>query len=105
MVWSISTRAGRGHWCGSRFAGFKLSIESASPSEIVRHGAFSMKRPIVGSLIALRVSLAASGTGLATDTVNQDADIRIDPYGDGSMKIVFHLSASRWAIWRQEYGD
>jgi hypothetical protein len=64
-----------------------------------------MKRPIVGSLIALLVSLAASGVGLATDTVNQDADIRIDPYGDGSIKIVFHLSASRWAIWRQEYGD
>ena len=64
-----------------------------------------MKRPILGSVMVFLVSVATSGVGLATDTVNQDADIRIDPYGDGSIKIVFHLSASRWATWRQEYGD
>jgi hypothetical protein len=64
-----------------------------------------MKRGILGSVMVFLVSVAAGGVGLATDTVNQDADIRIDPYGDGSIKIVFHLSASRWATWRQEYGD
>jgi hypothetical protein len=64
-----------------------------------------MKRPIFGLVMVFLASVAASGVGLAADTVNQDADIRIDPYGDGSIKIVFHLSASRWATWRQEYGD
>jgi hypothetical protein len=64
-----------------------------------------MKRPIVGLVILFLASVSASSVGLATDTVNQDAVIRVDPYGDGSMKVIFHLSASRWAAWRQEYGD
>jgi hypothetical protein len=64
-----------------------------------------MKKPIVGLLMVLIVSVATSYEGFATDTVNQDAVIRVDPYGDGSMKVIFHLSASRWAVWRQEYGD
>jgi hypothetical protein len=64
-----------------------------------------MKKPIFALLMGLIVSVATSYVGLATDTVNQDAVIRVDPYGDGSMKVIFHLSASRWAVWRQEYGD
>jgi hypothetical protein len=64
-----------------------------------------MKKPIFGLLTVLIVSVATSYEGFATDTVNQDAVIRVDPYGDGSMKVIFHLSASRWAVWRQEYGD
>jgi hypothetical protein len=64
-----------------------------------------MKKPIFGLLMVLIVSVATSYEGFATDTVNQDAVIRVDPYGDGSMKVIFHLSASRWAVWRQEYGD
>jgi len=64
-----------------------------------------MKRPIVSLLILFLASVATSHVGMATDTVNQDAVIRVDPYGDGSMKVIFHLSASRWAAWRQEYGD
>jgi hypothetical protein len=64
-----------------------------------------MKKPIFGLLMGLIASVATSYVGLATDTVNQDAVIRVDPYGDGSMKVIFHLSASRWAVWRQEYGD
>ena len=64
-----------------------------------------MKRPIVGSVMLFLASVATSYVALATDTVNQDADIRVDPYGDGSMKVIFHLSASRWATWRQQYGD
>src|ERR1700675_3903718 len=105
MVRGVSTGARRRHRCGGWFSGLKLSIEPASPLEIVGHRAFSMKRGILGSVMVFLASVAAGGVGLATDTVNQDADIRIDPYGDGSIKIVFHLSASRWATWRQEYGD
>jgi hypothetical protein len=64
-----------------------------------------MKRPIFGLVMVFLASVATTQVGFATDTVNQDAVIRVDPYGDGSMKVIFHLSASRWAAWRQEYGD
>jgi hypothetical protein len=64
-----------------------------------------MKKPIFGLVLVFIASVATSYVGLATDTVNQDAVIRVDPDGDGSMKVIFHLSASRWAAWRQEYGD
>jgi hypothetical protein len=64
-----------------------------------------MKRSIVGFAMLFLAFGATSYVGFATDTVNQDAVIRVDPYGDGSMKVIFHLSASRWAAWRQEYGD
>jgi hypothetical protein len=64
-----------------------------------------MKKPIFSLVMVFIASVATSYIGLATDTVNQDAVIRVDPYGDGSMKVIFHLSASRWAAWRQEYGD
>jgi len=64
-----------------------------------------MKRQILGFVTLFLAFVATNSVGLATDTVNQDAVIRVDPYGDGSMKVIFHLSASRWAIWRQQYGD
>jgi hypothetical protein len=64
-----------------------------------------MKRLIVGFVMLFLALVTTSYRGLATDTVNQDAVVRVDPYGDGSMKVIFHLSASRWAAWRQEYGD
>ncbi len=64
-----------------------------------------MKRSIIGLVVLFLSSAATCSVGFATDTVNQDAIVRVDPYGDGSMKVIFHLSASRWATWRQEYGD
>jgi hypothetical protein len=64
-----------------------------------------MKRSIFGLVVLFLASAATCSVGFATDTVNQDAIVRVDPYGDGSMKVIFHLSASRWANWRQEYGD
>jgi hypothetical protein len=64
-----------------------------------------MKRSIFGLVMLFLASAATCSVGFATDTVNQDAIVRVDPYGDGSMKVIFHLSASRWATWRQEYGD
>jgi hypothetical protein len=41
----------------------------------------------------------------AADTINIDSIVNIDRFGDGSIKLTFHLSASQWAIWRQQYGD
>jgi hypothetical protein len=64
-----------------------------------------MKRPIV-NLVTLLVALVAScAAGRGADTINMDVVAHVDPYGDGSMKVTFHLSASQWAIWRQQYGD
>ena len=64
-----------------------------------------MKRPIV-NLVTLFVALVATcAAGRAADTINMDVVAHVDPYGDGSMKVTFHLSASQWAIWRQQYGD
>jgi hypothetical protein len=47
-----------------------------------------MKRPILGSLTLFLFLLATGSAGLATDTINQDAVVKIDPYGDGSMKVI-----------------
>src|SRR6202790_112013 len=105
MVRGLSARARRGNRCGGRLSGGQFPGESPGSPEAIRHRAFSMKRPILGSVMLFLASVATSYVGLATDTVNQDADIRVDPYGDGSMKVIFHLSASRWATWRQQYGD
>jgi hypothetical protein len=64
-----------------------------------------MKRPIF-ALVALSLASVATGyVGFAADTINMDVVARVDPYGDGSMKVTFHLSASQWANWRQQYGD
>jgi hypothetical protein len=64
-----------------------------------------MKRTIVG-LVTLFVALVATcPAGWAADTINMDVVAHVDRYGDGSMKVTFHLSASQWAIWRQQYGD
>jgi hypothetical protein len=43
--------------------------------------------------------------GVAAETIHTDVVANVDPYGDGSMKMTFHLSASQWANWKQEYGD
>jgi hypothetical protein len=64
-----------------------------------------MKRPLLGLVALWMASVATAGVGLAADTLNQDVVAHIDPYGDGSMKVTFHLSASQWANWREQYGD
>jgi hypothetical protein len=64
-----------------------------------------MKKPIV-ELVTLLIALVATcSPGLAADTINMDVVAHVDQFGDGSMKVTFHLSASQWAIWRQQYGD
>lgn len=60
----------------------------------------------ITSLVTLFLSSFAIGQlGFAADTINTDVVVHVDPYGDGSMKMTFHLSASQWMNWRQQYGD
>jgi hypothetical protein len=64
-----------------------------------------MMRQIFGLTILFLAWLVPIGFGGATETINSDVVANLDPYGDGSMKMTFHLSASQWAIWKQQYGD
>jgi len=56
------------------------------------------------SILAL-ILLMPIAVGRATETINMDVVANVDRFGDGSMKITFHLSATQWAIWKQQYGD
>jgi len=62
-------------------------------------------RQIFGLTMLFLVWFVPIGIGEATETINTDVVASLDPYGDGSMKMTFHLSASQWAIWKQQYGD
>jgi hypothetical protein len=64
-----------------------------------------MKRPIFVLATLFLASVATGYVGFGADTINMDVVAHVDPYGDGSMKVTFHLSASQWANWRQQYGD
>ena len=64
-----------------------------------------MMRQIFGLTMLFLVWFVPIGIGEATETINTDVVASLDPYGDGSMKMTFHLSASQWAIWKQQYGD
>ena len=64
-----------------------------------------MMRQIFGLAMLFLAWLVPIGIGEATETINTDVVANLDPYGDGSMKMTFHLSASQWAIWKQQYGD
>jgi hypothetical protein len=56
------------------------------------------------SIVAL-VLLMPMAAGRATETINMDVVANVDRFGDGSMKVTFHLSAMQWTIWKQQYGD
>ena len=64
-----------------------------------------MMRQLYGLTMLFLAWLIPIGIGEATETINTDVVASLDPYGDGSMKMTFHLSASQWAIWKQQYGD
>jgi len=64
-----------------------------------------MIRQLFGLTMLFLAWLIPIGIGEATETINTDVVASLDPYGDGSMKMTFHLSASQWAIWKQQYGD
>jgi hypothetical protein len=63
-----------------------------------------MMRHIFITLLLASLAPAAIGVSSA-ETINTDVVASVDPYGDGSMKMTFHLSASQWANWKQQYGD
>ena len=62
-------------------------------------------RHVFGLMTLFLASLASVEVGIAAETINTDVVASVDPYGDGSMKMTFHLSASQWANWKQQYGD
>ncbi|MBV8416637.1 MAG: hypothetical protein JO251_15625 [Verrucomicrobia bacterium] len=64
-----------------------------------------MMRQIFGLTMLFLAWLVPIGISEATETINTDVVASLDPYGDGSMKMTFHLSASQWAVWKQQYGD
>jgi hypothetical protein len=64
-----------------------------------------MMRHIFGLLTMFLAALAPVEVGIAAETINTDVVASVDTYGDGSMKMTFHLSASQWANWKQLYGD
>jgi hypothetical protein len=64
-----------------------------------------MMKQIFGLMTLFLASLGPVEVGVAAETIHTDVVANVDPYGDGSMKMTFHLSASQWANWKQEYGD
>jgi hypothetical protein len=63
-----------------------------------------MKIRFALSILAL-VLLVPIAPSRASETINMDVVANVDRFGDGSMKITFHLSAKQWAIWKEQYGD
>jgi hypothetical protein len=55
--------------------------------------------------ILVLVLLASLCVGHATETINTDVVSNVDRFGDGSLKMTFHLSAIQWAKWKYQYGD
>jgi hypothetical protein len=51
------------------------------------------------------VLAATTRVGLSADTVNTDVVAHVNTYGDGKITLTFHLSASQWETWREQYGD
>jgi hypothetical protein len=64
-----------------------------------------MMKQLFGLMTLFLAALGPVEVGLAADTIHTDVVANVDQYGDGSMKMTFHLSASQWANWKQEYGD
>ena len=64
-----------------------------------------MMRHLFGLMTLFLASLAPVEVSIGAETINTDVVAGVDPYGDGSMKMTFHLSASQWANWKQQYGD
>jgi hypothetical protein len=63
-----------------------------------------MKMRFAFSLFALAL-LASMGIGRATETINTDVALDVDRFGDGTLKMTFHLSAIEWVRWKYQFGD
>lgn len=64
----------------------------------------SLQRFFRGVLLAAGLVLLIAGTR-AADTLQTDTSIIVDRLGDGQLTMTFHLSASQWTVWKQQYGD
>jgi hypothetical protein len=64
----------------------------------------SFQRIFLRSILAAGFGLAAPGARGA-DTLQTETSIVVDKLGDGQLTVTFHLSASQWTIWKQQYGD
>jgi hypothetical protein len=58
---------------------------------------------LIGTLFL--VLATTTRVGLPADTINSDVAAYVDAYGDGKITLTFHLSASQWETWREQYGD
>jgi hypothetical protein len=64
----------------------------------------SLQRFLFGLLVAAGCCVAATAVR-AADTRQVDTSIVVDKLGDGQLTVTFHLSASQWTGWKQQYGD
>ena len=47
----------------------------------------------------------AGASARAADTMQIEKSFVLDKLGDGQVTVTFHLSASQWTVWKQQYGD
>lgn len=64
-----------------------------------------MKKTFAALVIAGVLNGLAVATAGATEHINMDVVENVQPDGDGSITVTFHLSAQQWLIWREQYGD
>lgn len=64
----------------------------------------SFRRFLLGMLVVAGCCVAAPGAR-AADTMQIDKSFVFDKLGDGQVTIKYHLSASQWTVWKQQYGD
>ena len=64
----------------------------------------SLQRFLFGLVVAAGFCFAVLGAH-AADTMQIDKSFVLDKHGDGQLTVTFHLSASQWTVWKQQYGD
>jgi len=64
----------------------------------------SVLRFLFGLLVAAGFC-AAIASVRAADTMQIAKSFVLDKLGDGQVTVTFHLSASQWTVWKQQYGD
>ncbi|MBW0001741.1 MAG: hypothetical protein JO015_21805 [Verrucomicrobia bacterium] len=65
-----------------------------------------MKKAFAALVIGVVLNgLVALGSAVATEHIDMDVVENVQPDGDGSITVNFHLSAQQWLIWREQYGE
>jgi hypothetical protein len=62
----------------------------------------TVQRFLLGLFVAAGFCVAGAR---AADTMQLEKSFVLDKLGDGQVTITYHLSASQWTGWRQQYGD